>query len=138
MRYLLDTNICIFLINRHPSVVHQRFEDVPVGEIAVSAVTVSELRYGVEKSTKREQNLHALRKFLLPLIVLPYDGTVSEQYGALRVHLERHGTLIGSMDMMIAAHALACGLVMVTNNTGEFRRVPGLRVEDWSQAKSLW
>ncbi len=133
MRYLLDTNICIFIINRHTERVRQRFQRVSLGEVAVSSVTLSELLYGVEKSRKREQNRAALRKFLLPLVVLPYEQEAAEHYGRLRRHLERQGTRIGAMDTMIAAHALALELTVVTNNTDEFQRVPRLRVEDWSE-----
>ncbi|MEK7271192.1 MAG: type II toxin-antitoxin system VapC family toxin [Planctomycetota bacterium] len=131
MRYLLDTNICIYLINRRPASIRERFERVAVGDIAISAVTASELRYGAEKSARREQNLQALGKFLLPLPVLPYDAAAVEHYGRIRARLERAGTPIGGMDLMIAAHALALGAVLVTHNVSEFRRVPDLSVEDW-------
>jgi tRNA(fMet)-specific endonuclease VapC len=132
MKYLLDTNTCIFVINRRPSAVRGRFEETAVGDIAISVVTLSELQYGVEKSVRREQNALALRKFLLPLVLLPFDADAAGQYGKVRVQLERRGTPIGSMDMMIAAHALARGLSLVTNNTSEFECVPGLALEDWT------
>lgn len=133
MRYLLDTNICIFLINCHPKFVQERFRKVPIELIAVSSVTTSELRYGVAKSVKQEQNAAALQKFLLPLSVLPYDDEASRQYGRLRVYLEQEGKSIGAMDTMIAAHALSLELTVVSNNTKEFSRVPGIRLEDWSE-----
>jgi len=133
MLYLLDTNICIFLINCHPQLVRDRFQRIPVGDVAVSSITISELRYGVEKSRKRAQNAAALQKFLLPLMIVAYDQEAAEQYGRIRARLEREGKSIGPMDTMIAAHALALGLTVVTNNTGEFQRVPRLRIEDWSE-----
>lgn len=133
MRYLLDKNICIFLINCHPKLVQERFRQVPVELVAVSSVTTSELRYGVAKSAKQEQNTSALQKFLLPLSVLPYDDEASQEYGPLRVYLEQEGRSIGAMDTMIAAHALSLDLTVVTNNTREFSRVPGIRLEDWSE-----
>ena len=132
MKYLLDTNTCIFVINHRPLAVRRRFEETAVGDIAVSAVTLSELRYGAEKSAKREQNVLALRKFLLPLVLLPFDAEAAEQYGRVRVQLEQSGTPIGSMDMMIAAHALSRDLTVVTNNISEFTCVPNLTLEDWS------
>jgi tRNA(fMet)-specific endonuclease VapC len=114
--------------------VRARLEDLPVGDVAVSSVTVSELWYGVDKSAKRERNAEALRKFLLPLVVLSYDESAAEWYGRIRADLERKGTPVGGMDdMMIAAHGLAAGLTVVTNNVAEFQRVTGLRIEDWCQ-----
>ncbi len=136
MRYLLDTNICIFLINCHPKRVQERFRQVPVELVAVSSVTTSELRYGVAKSAKQRQNAAALQKFFLPLSLLSYDDEASQEYGRLRLHLEREGKSIGAMDTMIAAHALSLDLTVVTNNTREFSRVPDLRVEDWSESVS--
>ncbi len=132
MRYLLDTNICILIINRRPQGARDRFLHVSIGDMAVSSITVSKLHYGVEKSRKREQNARALQKFLLPLMVLPYDDEAAQQYGYIRAQLEREGKVIGAMDIMIAAHALALGLKVITNNTREFQRIPGLEVEDWS------
>ena len=135
MRYLLDTNICIFIINHQPPLVRARFERVPVGEIGISSVTLSELHYGAARSGKPTQNMKALRKFLLPLDVLAYDEQAAERYGQLRASLEMAGTPIGPMDLMIAAHALSARLTVVTNNRREFDRVPGLVTEDWSHPK---
>ena len=133
MKYLLDTNICIFIINHRPIVVRERFECVSVGVIGLSSVSLSELHYGAAKSRKPTKNLNALRKFLVPLVVLAYDEQSAERYGQLRSSLERAGTPIGSMDLMIAAHALSARLTLVTNNRREFDRVPGLVVVDWSE-----
>jgi len=134
MRYLLDTNICIYIINFRPAVVRERFERIAVGEIGISSVTLSELYYGAAKSSKPTQNRNALHKFLLPLGVLAYDEPAAECYGQLRISLEKTGTPIGPMDLMIAAHALSANLTVVTNNRREFDRVPGLVTEDWSKA----
>ena len=106
---------------------------MPVELVAVSSVTTSELRYGVAKSAKHKQNIPALQRFLLPLTILPYDDEASKQYGPLRMYLEREGKSIGALDTMIAAHALSLGLIVVTNNTREFSRVPGIQLEDWSE-----
>ena len=132
MRYLLDTNTCIFLINHKSEAVRRKMKTVAVGEVGVSSVTVSELEYGVAKSKARRKNRMALDQFLLPLEILQYDGTAARHYGVIRAELERKGTPIGSMDTMIAAHALSRDLIVVTNNTREFERVRGLRVEDWT------
>lgn len=132
MKYLLDTNICIFIINHRPQQTRERFARVRAGDIAISSVTLSELQYGVAKSANPAKNQNALRHFLIPLDVLPYTAAAAEEYGRLRRHLEPTGQPIGPMDLMIAAHALAERLVLVTNNRKEFARVPGLLIEDWS------
>jgi len=131
MKYLLDTNICIFIINHRPQQTRERFARVRAGDIAISSVTLSELQYGVAKSANPAKNQNALRHFLIPLEVLPYTAAAAEEYGRLRRHLEPTGQPIGPMDLMIAAHALALNLTLVTNNLREFQRVPTLRVEDW-------
>ncbi len=130
--YLLDTNHCIFLINRNYPEVGRRLARQSIGSVAVSSVTTSELWYGVEKSVRKEQNRSALGKFLLPLEILPYDEDAARAYGKIRPVLERGGRSIGSMDMLIAAHALSRQAILVTHNQGEFQRVPGLKVEDWT------
>ncbi|MFP4351793.1 MAG: type II toxin-antitoxin system VapC family toxin [Puniceicoccaceae bacterium] len=132
MKYLLDMNTCIFLINRESEAVRRKMRTVAVGEIGVSSVTVSELEYGVAKSQAPRKNRMALDQFLLPLEILQYDESAARHYGVVRAELERKGTPIGSMDTMIAAHALSQNLIVVTNNSREFARVPGLRVEDWT------
>lgn len=131
MRYLLDTNICIYLIKRRPPEVRRRFAGLAYGDVCLAAITVAELEYGVAKSAQPERNAAALQGFLLPLEVLPFDAAAAACYGALRADLERRGLVIGSMDMLIAAQALAAGLVLVTNNAREFSRVPGLYCENW-------
>lgn len=128
---LLDTCMCIFLIRARDPAIRECFFRFEVGELAISAVTESELRHGAEKSRDPAKNHRQLDVFLLSLPVLPYGGDCARHYGSIRRHLESKGKPIGSMDLLIAAHARAAGLVVVTHNTREFERVPGLVVEDW-------
>lgn len=132
MKYLLDTSICIYIIKKHPPGVLQRFRRHESGEIGVSAVTASELAFGVAKSGS-DRNMAALQKFLAPLEIAPYDEACAWHYGRLRAHLAQQGTPIGSLDQMIAAHALALDATLVTNNLREFERVPGLQLDNWVQ-----
>lgn len=131
-RYLLDTNICIHIINRKPPEVFRHFEGLSVGDIAISSITGAELAHGVAKSGS-SRNQQALEKFLMPLDILAFDTTAMHHYGRLRTQLERLGTPIGLLDTLIAAHALALGCTLVTNNLREFERVPGLPLENWTQ-----
>ncbi len=132
MRYLLDTNICIYMIKRQPPRVIERLREQQVGDVGISSITVAELLYGVEKSQRHEQNRAALESFLLPLLVAEFDTRAAAAYGAARATLERNGTPIGSLDTLIAGHALGLDATLVTHNTAKFRRVPGLRIEDWA------
>ncbi len=132
-RYLLDTNICIYIINRRPPEVFRHFDGVAAGQIGISSITHAELDFGVAKSGSR-RNRAALDKFLLPLEIMPFDADAARQYGRLRARLERLGTPIGALDTLIAAHALALGVTLVSNNTREFERVPKLRLENWAGA----
>jgi tRNA(fMet)-specific endonuclease VapC len=134
LRRLLDTNACIHVIRRQPQTVLRRLENYGIGEVGVSSVTVAELRYGAEKSSRPEQNLEALGRFLLPLEVLAFGGEAAAAYGRVRAVLERAGTPIGPLDTLIAAHAVSVSVTLVTNNTRELQRVPGLEVEDWTGA----
>lgn len=131
-RYLLDTNICIYIINRKPPEVFRHFEGLSVGDIAISSITGAELAHGVAKSGS-PRNQQALEKFLMPLDILAFDTMAMHHYGRLRTQLERLGTPIGPLDTLIAAHALALGCTLVTNNLREFERVPGLPLENWAQ-----
>ena len=133
MKFLLDTNTCIYIIKQKPAWVVERFSSLPVESIGVSSVTVSELWYGVCKSRKVEQNREALAEFLLPLAVAPYDERAAVDYGAIRASLERSGKTIGPLDLMIAAHARSLNVTLVTNNVDEFRRVDGLATENWAE-----
>lgn len=118
-------------MNNRPVKVIQKFKQYELGEIAVSAVTVSELQYGISRSTKHSQNRQRVEDFLLPLEFLPYDELAAYSYGEIRYQLEKRGKTIGPLDLMIAAHALSRNLILVTNNSGEFNRVKNLKVENW-------
>ena len=131
MKLMLDTNICIYLIKQHPPSALERFLSHPVGDIGISSITVAELDYGVSKSRHATKNRLALSQFLSPLEVASFARDAAAAYGRLRATLEQKGLPIGSMDLLIAAHALSLGVRLVTNNTREFRRIPGLRVENW-------
>ena len=131
MKYLLDTNICIYLIKSKPVSVRQHFEMHAMGDVGVSSITVVELQYGAEKSQQIERNLAALEQFFLPLVIADFDVEAARRYGRIRTYLEKQGTLIGSLGTLIAAHALRLGVTLVTNNVKEFARVPGLQTENW-------
>jgi tRNA(fMet)-specific endonuclease VapC len=130
MRYLLDTNICIYIINERPIQVMTRFRQERIGDIGVSSLSAAELAYGVEKSGSA-RNRQALEKFLAPLEIAAFDESAFRHYGRLRADLEKRGLPIGSMDMLIAAHALALNTILVTNNSREFERVSGLHLDNW-------
>jgi tRNA(fMet)-specific endonuclease VapC len=132
MRYLLDTDTCIYIIKKQPVEVFNRLKKCSIGDVAVSSITVAELEYGAAKSNRPDQNRNALLAFLSPFEILPFDDQAAIHYGDIRSHLEKSGKLIGSMDMMIAAHARSIPLILVTNNSREFARVPDLRVENWA------
>jgi tRNA(fMet)-specific endonuclease VapC len=129
---LLDTNICIYLIRHKFPAALDRLARFEVGEVGVSVLTVSELRYGVEKSARVERNREALERFLLPLEIPDFDLDATLAYGRIRAFLEKNGTPIGPLDTLIAAHAASLDATLVTNNTREFERVPNLRIEDWT------
>jgi tRNA(fMet)-specific endonuclease VapC len=131
MKYMLDTNICIYLIKQKPVAVLERFRQTDISEISISSITLSELFYGVSKSSKPEQNLMALTQFAAPLEIMPFGGEAAHYYGDLRAHLEIQGTPIGSLDMLIAAHAISLSSTLITNNVKEFNRIPNLKIENW-------
>ncbi len=131
MKYMLDTNICIYLIKKKPTTVLKRFKKTNISEISISSITLSEFFYGVSKSSKPEQNFIALTQFVAPLEILPFGSEAAHYYGDLRARLEKQGTPIGSLDMLIAAHALSISSMLVTNHNREFDRVPGLKIENW-------
>ena len=131
MEFMLDTNICIYIIKRKPLGVIDRFKRTKISQIGVSTIVLSELLYGVSKSSKPEQNQMALSQFFAPLEILPYGDDAAQYYGTLRAHLENKGTPIGSLDMLIAAHALSIDCTLVTNNEKEFNRIPNLKIENW-------
>ena len=134
MNYLLDTNICIYIISRKSSSVLKRIQARQPEQIAISTVTVAELEYGVAQSRQPDQNRVALLEFLLPFEILDFDQMAALEYGQIRSSLEKKGRPIGPMDMLLAAQAKSRDLVLVTNNEKEFRRVEGLRVENWAAA----
>ena len=131
MKFMLDTNICIYIIKKKPPDVIERFIQTEISQIGISSITLSELSYGVSKSSKPGQNQIALAQFIAPLEILPYGDDAAQYYGALRTHLEIQGTPIGSLDMLIAAHALSANCTLVTNNEKEFIRIPKLEIENW-------
>lgn len=132
MKYLLDTGIFIFLIKRRPKELLARFLELVPGDVGISAITFAELQYGARKSLDPERNLRQLEETLVPLEIADFGAGASMRYGLLRADLERAGKAIGPMDMLIAAHALELAVPVVTHNTREFSRVPGLKVEDWT------
>lgn len=129
---LLDTNVLVHLIRGRPVSVLRRFLMFAPGDLGVSSITAGELYVGAVKSSDPVANLAALDKLLLPLEIASFDFDAAKQYGQIRAHLELRGTPIGALDTLIAAQALTIGVVLVTNNTGEFSRIPGLKIEDWS------
>lgn len=133
LKYLLDTNIVTYVIKRRPVEMLSVF-NANAGRMAISAITLSELFHGAEKSAKVQQNLAVVEEFSSLLEVLPYTAKASQHYGAIRSELEKSGRPIGVNDLHIAAHARSEGLTLVTNNPGEFERVPGLLLENWVAA----
>ena len=136
MEFMLDTNICIYIIKQKPSNVIERFQQMEISQIGISSITLSELFYGASKSSRPEQNQIALSQFVAPLEILAYDDDAARFYGSLRAHpeenqREKQGTPIGSLDMLIAAHALSVACTLVTNNEKEFNRVPNLKIDNW-------
>ena len=131
MEFMLDTNTCIYIIKRKPPDVIKRFIQTEISQIGISSITLSELLYGVSKSSKPEQNQIALAQFVSPLEILPYDDEAAQYYGDLRADLEKRGTPIGSLDMLIAAHALSLSCTLITNNEKEFKRIPNLKINNW-------
>jgi tRNA(fMet)-specific endonuclease VapC len=130
-RFLLDTNICIYIRRRHPSAVAARFRELEAGEAALSVITYGELLYGIEKSSVRVRALRELEEIAGLIQVLPLPVGAAHIYGEIRQALQAKGQMIGGNDVWIAAHAKAQGLILVTNNEREFKRVQGLKIENW-------
>ena len=130
-RYLLDTNICVYIKNHRPAEVLVRFSKLPPGKVVMSAITYGELCFGAAKSSKPKESQQILERLIVLIPVLPLDATASMHYGKIRQSLQASGRPIGNNDLWIAAHALAGKLILVTNNMAEFKRVPGLKVENW-------
>ena len=131
MNFLLDTNICIYIIKQKPPEVLQKFKVYNVGDIGISSISVAELEFGVYKSKFPERNQQALEQFLLPLTIVDFDAGAANMYGKTRAILDKQGTPIGSLDTLIAAHALSLQITLITNNVKEFSRVPNLKLENW-------
>jgi tRNA(fMet)-specific endonuclease VapC len=136
MKYLLDTNICIYIIKNRPAEVLERFNHHRVGDIGISAITYCELEYGAAHSAQPDRNRAALEKFSSPLEVMEYRPEIAPLYGRIRAQLARGGKMIGPLDMLIAAHAAWLGWTLVTNNVREYGRVPDLNVENWVRPRS--
>jgi tRNA(fMet)-specific endonuclease VapC len=136
MKYLLDTNICIALIRQKPAALLEQLTSQQPGDVGISSITLAEFVHGAEKSAQSEHNMSALQQFLLPLELADFDQRAALAYGKTRAELERSGQIIGSMDMLIAAHAIGLGAILVTNNVQEFQRVNGLALEDWISKSS--
>lgn len=132
LRYLLDTNICIYIARKKPERVLRHFDKLSLGEAAISVITYGELIFGATKSSRREASLETLREFVRLIPPLPLPETAGEVYGFIRADLESRGEPISAIDLWIAAHALAAKLTLVTNNEKEFRRVRGLKIQNWS------
>jgi tRNA(fMet)-specific endonuclease VapC len=132
VRYLLDTNICIYISKHNPPVVRERFARHTSDELAISVVTLGELRFGAEKSQSRERALSVISQLESSMQIAPLTETAGEHYGQIRAALQQRGELIGNNDLWLAAHARAEGWILVTNNEREFVRVDGLQVENWA------
>jgi len=129
-QYMLDTNICIYVVKDYPAKLRERFNRL-ADQLCISTVTLAELHYGAEKSARRLDNLEAIRQFAARLEVLPFSAAAAAHYGEIRAALERAGTPAGAYDMLIAGHARSEGMTVVTNNLREFERMPGVRAENW-------
>lgn len=131
MPWLLDTNICIYIIKQKPISVFEKLNTIAPGQIALSVITLAELEYGARKSAAVEKNLSSLHQFSIPFDILPFDYNATVEYGIIRADLEAKGTPVGPLDTLIAAHAKSLNYILVTNNEKEFSRVNGLQVENW-------
>lgn len=133
-RYMLDTDTCSYIMKRSNQMVLKRLQAIPVTDICISVITKSELLYGVEVSPRRVQDATALTAFLPHVEVLDFPDAAATDYAQIRADLKKHGQMIGANDLLIAAHARSLGLRLVTNNTAEFGRVKGLKIENWTLA----
>lgn len=130
--YMLDTNICIYIMKRHPPEIYERLSAIAIDDVAISSIVLAELRYGIGKSYRKAENQRALNDFLVFCNVRDWPSTAAAKYGEIRVLLEQQGRNIGGNDLLIAAHALDGKATLVTNNDREFGRVPDLSVENWA------
>src|SRR3990167_602460 len=132
MKYMLDTNICIYLRKHSPENIIKKFKTMSAEDIVISSIVLTELAFGVYNSAHPEKNLDTLKKLVSPLSVLAYDESAAYCCGEIRAHLKKNGTPIGPMDILIAAHALSVNAILITNNTKEFSRIKNLRLENWT------
>ncbi len=130
LQYMLDTNICIYVIKNYPPKLRNRFNRL-AEQLCISSITLGELHYGAERSARRLENLQAIEHFVARLDVLPFTAKAAAHYGQVRAELERVGKPAGTHDTLIGAHARSEGLIVVTNNVREFERMPGIRIENW-------
>ena len=133
MDYLLDTNICIYIIKKKPAEVFEKIKNLAIGDVGISSITLAELQYGIEKSSNSLRNREALEKFLTPVEVVNYGYEATIEYGIIRAELEKKGIPIGPLDTLIASHAKSLDVILVTNNVREFERIPGLKIENWTK-----
>ena len=132
MDYLLDTNICIYIIKKKPVEVFEKFKNLAIGDVGISSITLAELQYGIEKSSNSQKNREAWEKFLTPIEIVDYGYEATVEYGIIRAELEKKGISIGPLDTLIASHAKSLEVILVTNNVREFERIPGLKIENWT------
>ncbi len=132
IKYILDTDICIYIIKKNPKVVFDKFNKLKVGDIGISSITYCELQYGVSNSQRANENQKTLNGFLAPLEVLDFPGDAATLYGGIKVELNKNGIPIGPLDLIIGVHALYLGVTVVTNNVKEFPRIPNLKIENWT------
>lgn len=133
MDYLLDTNICIYIIKKKPAEVFEKIKNLAIGDVGISSITLAELQYGIEKSSNSLKNREALEKFLTPIEIVDYGFEATVEYGIIRAELEKKGIPIGPLDTLIASHAKSLDVILVTNNVREFERIPGLKIENWTK-----
>jgi len=131
VKYLLDTNICIYLIKQKPLSVLEKLRSNDIKDLALSSITVAELEYGVMRSQNKEQNMDALHRFMIPYEIVDFTSKSAVKYGEIRTYLEKKGQIIGPMDLLIASIAMVENMILVTNNTKEFKRIPNLKLENW-------
>lgn len=131
--YMLDTNICIYVMKQKPQMVLRRFKEELNNGLCISSITLAELEYGMKRSAAPAKNEQALLRFLAPISVLPFGSAAASEYGEIRAYLQQQGTPIGPLDMLIAGHARSEDMILVTNNVREFERVPGLEIENWAE-----
>jgi tRNA(fMet)-specific endonuclease VapC len=131
--YLLDTNICIYIIKKKPPEVLNKFKKFKIGDLKISSITMAELYFGAHNSEYVEKNLKTVENFLLPFDIINFDDKASIKYGIIKSYLKKQGNIIGELDMQIASIALANDLILVTNNTKEFERVKSLKLENWTE-----